>query len=71
MVNPNRKFFVGGNFKMNGTVDMITKLIEHLNNAPLDGKTGEQALSVFCPSLLMHDHLQRSSLPLPQSTSSR
>jgi triosephosphate isomerase len=40
MVNPNRRFFVGGNFKMNGTVDMITNLIEHLNNAHLDGKTG-------------------------------
>ncbi|KAI5448917.1 triosephosphate isomerase [Naganishia albida] len=39
MVNPNRRFFVGGNFKMNGTVDMITSLIDHLNNAHLDGKT--------------------------------
>ncbi|KAJ9107654.1 hypothetical protein QFC21_001114 [Naganishia friedmannii] len=39
MVNPNRKFFVGGNFKMNGTVDMINELINHLNNAKLDGKT--------------------------------
>lgn len=40
---------------MNGTVDMITKLIEHLNNAHLDGKTGEQASSVFYPSLLTQD----------------
>ncbi|KAJ9115941.1 hypothetical protein QFC22_005084 [Naganishia vaughanmartiniae] len=39
MVNPNRKFFVGGNFKMNGTVDMISELINHLNKAGLDGKT--------------------------------
>ncbi|KAJ9121432.1 hypothetical protein QFC24_004770 [Naganishia onofrii] len=39
MVNPNRKFFVGGNFKMNGTVDMINSLISHLNNAKLDGRT--------------------------------
>lgn len=43
MVNPNRRFFVGGNFKMNGTVDMINALIEQLNNGNLDGKTGEFA----------------------------
>ncbi len=43
MVSPSRKFFVGGNFKMNGTVQMITDLVSKLNAAKLDGKTGELA----------------------------
>jgi triosephosphate isomerase len=35
-----RKFFVGGNFKMNGSIKMIDSLVEQLNNAKLDGSTG-------------------------------
>ncbi|KAA8652705.1 hypothetical protein EYZ11_008299 [Aspergillus tanneri] len=31
-----RQFFVGGNFKMNGTVDSITAIIKNLNDASLD-----------------------------------
>ncbi|KAI6359903.1 triosephosphate isomerase [Pyricularia grisea] len=31
-----RKFFVGGNFKMNGTSESIKKIVENLNNAKLD-----------------------------------
>ncbi|KAF8603609.1 triosephosphate isomerase [Ceratobasidium sp. AG-I] len=31
-----RKFFVGGNFKMNGTVESTKKIIEYLNNASLN-----------------------------------
>ncbi|CAE6383090.1 triosephosphate isomerase (TIM) [Rhizoctonia solani AG-1 IB] len=34
-----RKFFVGGNFKMNGTVKSIQSIIENLNNAQLDPNT--------------------------------
>ncbi|KAG9118427.1 triosephosphate isomerase [Ceratobasidium sp. 392] len=34
-----RKFFVGGNFKMNGTVESIKKIIEGLNAANLDSNT--------------------------------
>ncbi|CAE6449287.1 unnamed protein product [Rhizoctonia solani] len=34
-----RKFFVGGNFKMNGTVKSIQSIIENLNNAELDPNT--------------------------------
>lgn len=30
-----RQFFVGGNFKMNGTKDSITKIVENLNKADL------------------------------------
>ncbi|PWY94155.1 TPIA Triosephosphate isomerase [Aspergillus sclerotioniger CBS 115572] len=31
-----RQFFVGGNFKMNGTADSITSIINNLNGATLD-----------------------------------
>jgi len=31
-----RKFFVGGNFKMNGSADSIKKIISYLNDAKLD-----------------------------------
>ncbi|OAX82076.1 triosephosphate isomerase [Emergomyces africanus] len=34
-----RTFFVGGNFKMNGTVQSITQIISHLNSAKLDPNT--------------------------------
>ncbi|KAJ1305101.1 hypothetical protein OPQ81_000140 [Rhizoctonia solani] len=34
-----RKFFVGGNFKMNGTVKSIQDIIENLNNATFDPNT--------------------------------
>ncbi|RDL39635.1 Triosephosphate isomerase [Venustampulla echinocandica] len=34
-----RQFFVGGNFKMNGSVDTIKKIIGNLNNAKLDPST--------------------------------
>ncbi|OJD15052.1 triosephosphate isomerase [Emergomyces pasteurianus Ep9510] len=34
-----RKFFVGGNFKMNGTVQSIKQIISNLNSAKLDPNT--------------------------------
>ncbi|OJD28484.1 triosephosphate isomerase [Blastomyces percursus] len=34
-----RKFFVGGNFKMNGTGQSITQIISNLNSAKLDPNT--------------------------------
>ncbi|KAI9637343.1 Triosephosphate isomerase [Dioszegia hungarica] len=34
-----RKFFVGGNFKMNGSIKMIKEIIEQINNAKLDDNT--------------------------------
>jgi hypothetical protein len=30
-----------GNFKMNGSIKMIDSLVDQLNNAKLDGKTGQ------------------------------
>jgi triosephosphate isomerase len=40
MVNQSRQFFVGGNFKMNGSVKSVSDLIKGMNEAKLDGKTG-------------------------------
>ncbi|WVR07387.1 triose-phosphate isomerase [Kwoniella sp. DSM 27419] len=34
-----RKFFVGGNFKMNGSLSEIETIIQRINEAGLDGKT--------------------------------
>ncbi|ORY69655.1 triosephosphate isomerase [Pseudomassariella vexata] len=34
-----RQFFVGGNFKMNGTVSSIKEIVQNLNNAQLDPNT--------------------------------
>ncbi|KAK4687499.1 triosephosphate isomerase (TIM), partial [Tremellales sp. Uapishka_1] len=34
-----RKFFVGGNFKMNGSQDIIRSIVKEINDAKLDGKT--------------------------------
>ncbi|ORY45841.1 triosephosphate isomerase [Leucosporidium creatinivorum] len=34
-----RTFFVGGNFKMNGSLDTLTKLLTQFNEATLDPKT--------------------------------
>jgi triosephosphate isomerase (TIM) len=34
-----RKFFVGGNFKMNGSLDSLSELVKTLNEAKLDPNT--------------------------------
>lgn len=34
-----RQFFVGGNFKMNGTISGIKDIVKHLNNAKVDSNT--------------------------------
>lgn len=56
-----RKFFVGGNFKMNPTSKSgLTSLVDHLNHADLDPNTG---LCYFISNKIgLHDPLQRSSL---------
>lgn len=36
----NRKFFVGGNWKMNGTKSSIDEIIKFLNEKGLNPKTG-------------------------------
>ncbi|KAL8643214.1 MAG: hypothetical protein Q9228_000200 [Teloschistes exilis] len=45
-----RQFFVGGNFKMNGTIKTIQEIIHHLNDAKLDPKTGITHISGVLPS---------------------
>ncbi|GAA96249.1 uncharacterized protein L969DRAFT_84101 [Mixia osmundae IAM 14324] len=54
-----RKFFVGGNLKMNGTLDSIKKLVENLNNATLDSNT---EVVIAPPALYLipiRDHLRK------------
>jgi triosephosphate isomerase (TIM) len=49
-MSPNRRFFVGGNFKLNpATLDAKSSLIGGLNKADLDLETGEwlMCLSIF------------------------
>ncbi|KAF1831905.1 Triosephosphate isomerase [Decorospora gaudefroyi] len=54
-----RKFFVGGNFKMNGTIKSIKDIVENLNKAKLD----ENVEVVIAPPalylLLTREHLRK------------
>ncbi|KAI9709586.1 MAG: triosephosphate isomerase [Bogoriella megaspora] len=54
-----RQFFVGGNFKMNGSVKTITEIVENLNNAKLDPNVGK-CLRVLANSRsqLMSSHVE-------------
>jgi len=53
-----RTFFVGGNFKMNGSVESIKKIIGHVNNAKLDPKV-EVVIAPPCLYLLLaREHLK-------------
>ncbi|KAL1302888.1 hypothetical protein AAFC00_003215 [Neodothiora populina] len=58
-----RQFFVGGNFKMNGSVDTIKSIIENLNNAKLDSKTEVVIAPPALYLLLAREHL-RSGLEI-------
>jgi len=40
IVTMGRKFFVGGNWKMNGTKESIDKIVDFLKEGPLDPNTG-------------------------------
>ncbi|KAK3213698.1 hypothetical protein GRF29_28g706838 [Pseudopithomyces chartarum] len=54
-----RQFFIGGNFKMNGSIKSITEIIDNLNKAKLD----ENAEVVIAPPslylLLAREHLRK------------
>ncbi|KAL1875185.1 triosephosphate isomerase [Diaporthe australafricana] len=55
-----RKFFVGGNWKMNGTKSSITEIVNNLNSAKLDSNT---ETVVAPPALYLHyvrDSLNKS-----------
>ncbi|EMR09192.1 triose-phosphate isomerase [Pneumocystis murina B123] len=53
-----RKFFVGGNFKANGTIESIKKIVDFLNESELDPNVDV----VICPSelylLYVREHLR-------------
>lgn len=54
-----RRFFIGGNFKMNGSIKSITEIIDNLNKAKID----ENAEVVIAPPslylLLAREHLRK------------
>ncbi|KAK0507684.1 hypothetical protein JMJ35_009573 [Cladonia borealis] len=54
-----RQFFVGGNFKMNGTIKSITDIVHHLNSAPLDPKTEVIIAPPTLFLLLVREHLRK------------
>lgn len=54
-----RQFFVGGNFKMNGTIKSITDIIHHLNEAKLDPRTEVVVAPPALYLLLAREHLRQ------------
>ncbi|KAK4553805.1 triosephosphate isomerase [Recurvomyces mirabilis] len=53
-----RQFFVGGNFKMNGTIDSIKSIISHLNDAKTDSNTEVVIAPPALYLLLTREHLR-------------
>ncbi|TVY14806.1 Triosephosphate isomerase [Lachnellula arida] len=53
-----RQFFVGGNFKMNGSVEAIKKIVGYLNEAKLDPKTEVVIAPPALYLLLTREHLK-------------
>ncbi|KAF7924108.1 uncharacterized protein EAE97_010720 [Botrytis byssoidea] len=53
-----RQFFVGGNFKMNGSVDSIKKIVGNLNDAKLDPNTEVVIAPPTLYLLLAREHLR-------------
>ncbi|KAI0834998.1 Triosephosphate isomerase [Hypoxylon sp. FL0890] len=54
-----RKFFVGGNFKMNGTIKSITEIVQNLNKAQLDPNVEVVIAPPALYLLLVREHLKR------------
>ncbi|OAK93872.1 Triosephosphate isomerase [Phaeosphaeriaceae sp. SRC1lsM3a] len=54
-----RQFFVGGNFKMNGTIKSIKEILENLNNAKLDPNTEVVVAPPSLYLLLAREHLRK------------
>lgn len=55
-----RKFFVGGNFKMNGTIESIKGIVENLNKANLDPNVEVVVAPPHLYLLLVREHLKPS-----------
>jgi len=53
-----RKFFVGGNFKMNGSIKTIKEIIDNLNNAKLDPSVEVVIAPPALYLLFTRDHLR-------------
>ncbi|CAN9267949.1 unnamed protein product [Alternaria alternata] len=54
-----RQFFVGGNFKMNGSIKSITDIVENLNKAKLDPNTEVVIAPPALYLLLTREHLRK------------
>ncbi|KAL1628098.1 triosephosphate isomerase [Neofusicoccum ribis] len=54
-----RQFFVGGNFKMNGTIQSIKDLVNNLNNATLDPNAEVVIAPPSLYLLLTREHLRK------------
>jgi len=54
-----RQFFVGGNFKMNGTIKSITEIVDNLNKAKLDENTEVVIAPPSLYLLLTREHLRK------------
>ncbi|KAI1133832.1 Triosephosphate isomerase [Hypoxylon sp. FL0543] len=54
-----RKFFVGGNFKMNGTIKSITEIVENLNKAQLDPNVEVVIAPPALYLLLVREHVKK------------
>lgn len=52
-----RKFFVGGNWKMNGTIETVKSIVENLNKAQLDPNTEVVIAPPALYLLLVREHL--------------
>nr|OQO08215.1 Triosephosphate isomerase [Rachicladosporium sp. CCFEE 5018] len=54
-----RQFFVGGNFKMNGTIDSIKSIVHHLNDAKVSSDTEVVIAPPALYLLLTREHLRK------------
>ncbi|KAI5368098.1 Putative triosephosphate isomerase, aldolase-type TIM barrel, triosephosphate isomerase, active [Septoria linicola] len=54
-----RQFFVGGNFKMNGTISKIKEIVAHLNDAKVDSNTEVVISPPALYLLLTREHLRQ------------
>ncbi|KAI1318660.1 Triosephosphate isomerase [Xylariaceae sp. FL0255] len=55
-----RKFFVGGNFKMNGTISSINEIVENLNKAELDPNVETVISPPSLYLLLVREHAKKA-----------
>ncbi|KAI1763088.1 Triosephosphate isomerase [Hypoxylon sp. FL1150] len=54
-----RKFFVGGNFKMNGTISSVKEIVENLNKAQLDPNVETVIAPPAVYLLLVREHAKK------------